>query len=323
MLEIILLIFGIIILLLGMYDFFFTALSGTGAGSIAKYFSHGTYKALQITQSYFGRRIYSFSGLLVNVIVLAVWLLMVWLGLFLIFSSEPEMVTNNSGRIANFWERLYFTAYTLSTLGIGNFAPTTGLAEILTSCFSFFGFIFFTSSMTYFVSVSSAVVNKRTLTRSIHNLGGPLEIAEKLLNLNPSNSFQQALALQEMIDRHATNHQSYPVIHYYAQPEPDASLNINLVRLDEAVTIILHAENKDELKKELEPLRSSLTNFFHHIEKKISRNFSNTKTAVGFSFEIPYNTRSSDNEKLLQRRKLLLSLLQSEGFDWQTVFQWE
>src|SRR5690606_21164350 len=103
--------------------------------------------------------------------VLSVWIILVWVGLFLVFTSNPEAIVNSDGIAANLWERLYFTGYVLSTLGMGNFYPTSPFFEILTSFFSFFGFIFFTSSITYFLSVSSALVKKRLLAKTINNLG--------------------------------------------------------------------------------------------------------------------------------------------------------
>lgn len=132
------LISGIVLLLLVMYDFFFTTLSGSGAGFISKNVANFSHKIMQLVVKLFGRSSYGHSGLLVNLKVLAVWVGLVWMGLFLIYSSNPEAIINGNGRVANNWERLYFTGYTLSTLGIGNLKPTTAFFEILTSCFSFF-----------------------------------------------------------------------------------------------------------------------------------------------------------------------------------------
>ena len=168
-----------------------------------------------------GRSVYKIHGLFVNLMVLAAWILLVWLGLFLVYSWNPEAVVNSEGRVANTVERLYFTGYVLSTLGIGNFMPITRLFEIITSLFSFFGFIFFTSSMTYFISVSSALVNKKTLAKSIYNLGkSPREIADKFVSLDTSYSYQQFLNLQEMVDKHSVNHHAYPVIHFILNLNP-------------------------------------------------------------------------------------------------------
>uniref|UniRef100_UPI0030DC1837 ion channel n=1 Tax=uncultured Salegentibacter sp. TaxID=259320 RepID=UPI0030DC1837 len=237
----ILLFIGIVLLLIAIHDFFFTTLSGSGTGFVSRNISILSDKIIQFGVKIFGRKTYNYNGLFVNLMILFFWLLLIWGGLFLVFSSNPEAITNSSGKIANFWERLYFTSYTLSTLGMGNFTPTTAIFEMLTGAFSFFGFIFFTSSMTYFLSVASALVNKRTLSKSIYHLGKtPREIAKNILNFDSSFTYQQISELQNLIDKHAVNHHAYPVVHFYRQSKKRDSFSINIARLDEALSILLY-----------------------------------------------------------------------------------
>lgn len=158
--------------------------------------------------------------MLVNLAVLVVWLLLVWLGLFLVFSFHPEAIVNSKGSTASAVERLYFTGYVLSTLGVGNFQPITPFFEILTSLFSFFGFVFFTTSMTYHVSISSAVINKRSLALAIRDLGtSPDEVFIHLHNMDTSFCYQQLSNLQHMIDKHSTYYQAYPNSALLQQPQ--------------------------------------------------------------------------------------------------------
>jgi hypothetical protein len=321
MTETIYLILGIIILSLVIYDFFFTTLSGSGAGFLTRSVAFGAHTVVRKLHQISGRKIFNFSGLLVNLSVLVVWIMLVWIGLFLVFSFDPDGMTNDSGRVANWVERLYYTGYTLSTLGVGNFKTTTEFFEIVTSIFSFFGFIFFTSSMTYLISVSSAVINKRTLSRSIQNLGKePQEIAEKLLVLDSSYAMQQLLTFQEMIDRHAVNHQAYPVVHFFSHQRQDVCLGLNLTRLDEAVNILLSHSGADEIRQELSPLRSSLSHFIHHVNQNYTRSLpkkDNSRAAEVLPYEVT-NMKKVDLEK---RRKILGGLLRNEGFNWNDVME--
>lgn len=310
---------GVILLLIVIHDFFFTTLSGSGAGFISENVSIISDKVIQFFVRVVGRRIYSYHGLFVNLSILLVWLLLIWGGLYLVYSYNPAGLTNSSGRVANNWERLYFTGYTLSTLGIGNFKPTTPFFELLTSCFSFFGFIFFTSSMTYFLSVSSAVVNKRTLTKSIFSLGnGPQSIAEKIQAFDSSFSYQQFLNLQEMIDRHSVNHHAYPVVHFYSQADQQDSFSINIARLDEALTILLAPGKGENLREELEPLRFSLSNFLENIDKNFSRSLPNVQNQV-HPYDFPYSMTEVDSEQFRERRRILESLFRSEGYRWKDI----
>ena len=311
---------GIILLMVAIHDFFFTTLSGSGTGLVSRNISVFSDKIVQVCVKIFGRKAYNYNGLFVNLMILFIWLLLIWGGLFLVYTSNPEAITNSSGRIANHWERLYFTSYTLSTLGMGNFKPTTPVFELVTSTFSFFGFIFFTSSMTYFLSVSSALVNKRTLSKSIYNVGqSPQAIAKKILTLDSSFSYQQILELQKMIDGHSVNHHAYPVVHFYRQNKKKDSFSINIARLDEAVTILLNSKEGKNFQEELNLLRSSLTGFFEDMEENFPLNLS-VKNNTTDSFDFPSLEAGKTSKDLRSRRRLVEALLKSENYTWKDVF---
>lgn len=325
MVENVYLILGITLLSVVSYDFFFTTLSGSGAAFLSQLFSTLAHKLQLALSSILGRKVFSLSGMLVNLTVLAMWVLLVWLGLFLVFSYNPEAIVNSSGRVASSIERLYFTGYILSTLGIGNFKPTTPFFELLTSLFSFFGFVFFTTSMTYLVSVSSAVMHKRSLALAIRDLGkNPAEVVKSLLEPDSFFSYTQISALQQMIERHAVNHQAYPVLHHYNNPDIASSLSINIAVLDEAVSILL-SSNQKPLVKELQSLRNSLSSFLQHVEEKYGLTAENDMLIQvnWYNLSLPdavIRGGMEEDPRIFQRRKVLDSLLKSEGFNWHDVY---
>ena len=307
------------ILVLVIYDFFFTTLSGSGAGFIAEKVLIIADKIAKLLVKLMGRKAYKVNGLFVNLMLLTTWILLVWSGLFLVYSYDPEAIVNASGRVANLVERLYFTGYIISTLGIGNFKPSSELFEVVTSCFAFFGFIFFTSSMTYFISVSSALVNKRALAKSMFNLGeNPQEICRKLLSLDSSYSYQQLLSLQEMIDRHSANHHAYPVIHFFTEIKPKNCFSLNLARFDEALSILIGSSEGKKLHKELAPVRSSITSFLETLDKSYSKSMPTVKNPVN-PFRFSYQGKVVKNEQMAGRRRILEELFRSEGFRWEDV----
>lgn len=317
--EYIYLVLGFSILLFVIYDFFFTTLSGSGAGLLTQHISILSDKIVKLLVKTFGRSVFKINGLFVNLSTLAIWILLVWFGLFLVFTYNPEAITNSNGRVANSFERLYYTGYIISTLGIGNFKPTSGFFEIVTSCFAFFGFIFFTTSMTYFLSVSSALVNKRLLAKSIYNLGkNPQQIAKRFLSMDTSYSYQQFLTLQEMIDTHSVNHNAYPVIHYYTEAKSRNCFSLQLARLDEALSILINSTRGEELQKELLPLRSSISSFLKNLDESFSSSLPKVKKPVDKSM-FPYNAGVFKHENLDLRRKTLGKLIKSEEFNWTDV----
>ncbi|MFW6290649.1 MAG: ion channel [Mariniphaga sp.] len=314
---------GIILLALAMYDFFFTTLSGGGAAFITRFVTFISHKSLQLCVKLFGRSVYKFSGMAINLSVLLVWVVLIWIGLYLVFSSDPIGIVNDKGRMANNWERLYYTGYTLSTLGMGNFSPTTPVFEMLTSIFSFFGFIFFTTSMTYLISVSSAVIHKRSLALAIRNLGkNPEEMVYRLLNQDITLSRMNLSSLQDKIERHSVNLQAYPVLHNFANSQIPGSLSLNLVTLDEALSILLNSKEGEKMKNALTSIRSSLTYFLNHIDENFSRTLH--KEAGPDVHKLPgweiISSSYINDPNLYYRRKILGGLLKSESFEWQDVY---
>jgi hypothetical protein len=322
--EAIYLILGILLLLITLYDFFYTTLSGGGAAIITRFVTYISHKCLQLCVKQFGRRVYNLSGMAVNLSVLLVWVALIWIGLYLVFSTNPHAIVNNEGHMANNWERLYFTGYILSTLGIGNFYPTTAAFELLTSIFSFFGFIFFTTSMTYLISVSSAVIHKRALALSIRNLGKtPEEMVYRLLNQDTAFSRQNLSSLQEKIERHSINLHAYPVLHNYANSEIPSSLSLNIVTLDEALSILMNSKEGEIIKNALAAIRGSVTYYLNHVETNFSRTLLKKEGPDIHKLRGWEIISSSfiDDPSLYNRRKVLGGILQTESFEWQDVYQ--
>jgi hypothetical protein len=315
---------GILILLFTFYDFFFTTLSGGGAAFITKFVSGSGHKFLYFGAQIAGRNIYRLSGMVINLIVLTTWIILIWLGLYLVFSSNAQGIVNDNGRPADTWERIYYTGYTLSTLGLGNFKPVTPAFELLSSIFSFFGFIFFTASMTYFISVSSAFIHKRSLALGIRHMGRtPEEMVYRLLNQDEFLSRLKLSSLQEKIERHCTNLQAYPVLHYISSHEKADSINLNIAAFDETVSILFYSKQGEKLKNTLTPLRSSLTYFLNHIEQDFSRTLLKKEGPDVHQlpgWDIISSSFVSDPE-LFHRRKILGGLLKMDNLKWQDVYR--
>jgi hypothetical protein len=321
--ELVSLIAGIAILIIILYDFFYTTLSGSGAAFLSKSLSSATHKLTLNLEKVFGRKVLDISGMVTNLVLLLMWLLLTWLGLFLVYSYNPEAIQTSSGKVASSVERLYFTGYVLSTLGIGNFQPTTSFFEILTSLFSFFGFAFFTTAITYLLSVSSAVVHKRSFTLSISELGeNPSQIVNRMLKMNSSFSYQQIANLQQNLNRNSTYYQAYPVLHFYNDSEDVNSLSINIASLDEALSIMLNSSKFKPLHGELQLLRDSIDHFLEHLNSRYGRKAGEHPAINWYDLNLPESLLKEgfpENPDLSERRKVLTALLHNENRNWQDV----
>lgn len=319
------LVSGVILLLAVSFDFFYTTLSGNGAAYLTYAVSALAHKWQMLLFKIFGRKIFALSGMFINLSVLFAWILLIWFALFLIFSSNPQAIINSEGEMASPIERLYFTGYVLSTLGVGNLFPDSSFFQIITSVFSFFGFIFFTLSLTYLISVFAAIMQKRSLSFFINKLGNsPSAVVNQITSQEKTFTFQQIMVIQQMIETHATHHQAYPVLHYYINVDRPSSLSINIAILDEAISIILTNEKEKTLQHELMPLRQSINQFLKHLQSKYHILSEPNRVA-----EIDWNKHELppgslklelEEDELHKRRQIIDGLLATEGYSWHDVY---
>jgi hypothetical protein len=322
------LIAGLFILLAVLYDFFYTTLSGSGAAFLTKFLSASFHSIQIIFFRFFGRNVFKLSGILINLGLLTFWMISFWVSLFLIYTSDPDSIVNSTTlRAASASERLYYTGYVLSTLGNGDFRSVSAAFQLLTSVGSFLGFIFFTTSMTYLISVSSAVIHKRSLALAIQNLGEtPSAIVKNILNLDSRYTLHQIALFQQMIDRHSISHHAYPVLHYYINSEKETSLSINISKLDEAVSILLSSPEAHHFNKELQILQYSLDHFLEHMESKYDQISESDKRFdidwknLDLPEELSTHDFKYDRHKLNERRQILHGLLKNEGYTWDNVY---
>ena len=180
--------------------------------------------------------------------------------------------------------------------------------------------------MTYLISVSSAVINKRALAMDIRSMGiTPDQIVQCLLKLNPSYGFSKNNTLQNMVERHSINHQAYPVLHYFSTADLSHALSVHIAALDEALTHLLFTKEREKYEQNLFPLRKSITDLLYHIEEKYQYSDSghNLKYERGKSTLFNDNTEKIDNdEDVIHRRQVLGRLLKNENLNWQQVYDY-
>lgn len=180
-------------------------------------------------------------GPVILVVIIVTWILLLWAGFWLLFSVAPEAVVNaRTDAPANAWERLYFVGFTVSTLGIGDFAPQGTLWRIITPVAALSGFLLLTLSITYLLPVVSAVVEKRQLAASISSLGWtPQEILRSGWDGESLGSLEQPLiSLAQRIEVHAQRHLAYPVLHFFHSTEKRTAVAPRLAALSEALELI-------------------------------------------------------------------------------------
>jgi hypothetical protein len=135
-----------------------------------------------------------------------------------------------------------------------------------------------------------------------------------------------------MIQRYSKNHLAYPILHHVHNSDKSENIVLNLVSLDEALTIFMY-----HIPESLRPSRMVL----HQVRKSIDSYLSSVKhiepaaetpplpdlESLGSSLDIKLeNSEKREIKKLYNtlesRRRLLRAFVHHDGWDWDDV-NWE
>ncbi|UQD55279.1 potassium channel family protein [Flavobacterium sp. K5-23] len=320
---------GLILLLITASDLINTSLSGRGAGFISKRLSKSIWSTLLIINKKTGRKkILELGGAVILVSILINWLLLIWISASLLFISNPDSLmnveTNTPTTVVN---KIFYTGYTLSTLGLGDMEPEGNFWELLTAILSFTGLILISIAITYLIPVVSAEITKRKISVYINTLGSTVE--EILLNYWNGKDFkdleQPFISLVDSIILHAQNHKAYSVLHFFHSSDRKEAFVLNLTNLDETLTVLLYniSEEQRPAKNIIIRLRKAISSYLITLPATFITPGKDTppililtalenkgiKIITGETVDLKY-------EKLRTRRRLLLSLIKDDGWKW-------
>jgi len=232
---------GIAIIVLTTIDLLWTAfLEGVGPLSLRIGVSIGQVLRA-ISKKTHSRRVLAWGGLLgINAAILT-WTLLIWLGWTLIFCSWPGAIVNEMTRAqADFFQRAYYTGYTIFTLGMGDFIPQGHLFEVLTDLCCGMGFFLFGAALSYLVPVISAATQKRQVAVCIWALGkNPLDIIFRAWDGTDTSALQPHFqSISQLVALLGESHMTYPLLHGFRSSKRSASAGTNIAMLDEAITVL-------------------------------------------------------------------------------------
>ena len=178
----------------------------------------------------------------------ATWFLVLWLGWLIVFTSSPQAVLEgSSGDPAPFWSRVYFSGYTLSTLGIGDYQPGTQFFQVLTALASLSSFFLITLIISFFVPMVQGEMQRRRLALYIHHLGDtPEGLLERIWH-KEDRSVPVLSTLAPMLVTLEHTHRRYPALHFSGAKEPAYALALAVTMLDEVLTTL---ECTDQIQRD-------------------------------------------------------------------------
>lgn len=252
------------------------------------------------------------------------WIILINAGSYLVFLSYSDYVIHAVEKNpANNLERLYYVIYVFSTLGNGEFSPSTGFAKIYTSLLSLTGFIVLTSAITYLLSVTSAALNKKQVASYLSTMAtDPVALYHfSMIKENGRMLLEKSDKIVEMILSHANHQLSFPIIHFFITNNRQRALSIYVAMLFETAESLKQKFSSDQevqvhcntILKAISYLLSTVDINKDVRQKHIHLN----ETRIAWIEELHFHNNNFRNSHTSEK---LSSYLASQGWEWRDVY---
>lgn len=328
-------VIGTLLILLVVYDAIRTTLSVSSSGPLTNRLVSGLwFMLLGIHRRRKSHTMLSSTGPWITMALLLTWFLVAWLGWFLLFCSSPQaVVLSSSNATASLVERAYYTGYTLTTLGYGDFVAGNDNWRLPPVLAAANGFFLFTLSITYILNIITHVIQKRQTSLTISALGeNPQQI---LASTSGDGKFatlvSQLQPLQQSISTLGQQHLAYPILHYYHSETSSKALSLAIARLYQAIAIACFASASLDptLREQLLITRKAIEQFLDTLGSAFihpSQHIPDIPAFKGYA-DLPgvetSNTEIQDYLASLPYQKILLAYVHKDGWQWQDVWQTE
>ncbi|MGJ3264181.1 MAG: ion channel [Salinarimonas sp.] len=320
---------GVALVALALLDIFHTTLTLCGAGPVTKRITGGAWRVVRRLLA--PPRALLYGGAAMAVVTVLTWLALLWAGWTLIFLASPGAVVEAStGAEADLAARIYFSGFTLFTLGLGDYRPQGGLWQILTAIAVGNGFLVISLSAAYLVPLLSAAAQKRALALTIGALGeSPADIVVTAWtgrDLAPLRV--QLVDLTSRIALVGQQHRAYPVLVRFDGPVARSALSVQIARLDEALLLMECALAPDVRPPTsvLRPVRNALDAYFEAVDLAGGMPAAEAPPVAGTdalaAAGIPLAPSARYHAGVagaVDRRRIARGILEESGWDWRAL----
>lgn len=321
---------GIFLILFTVYDVLWTTLRLSGAGPLTSWVTTLLWRlSLRFTRSH---RTLAVTGFWVVLFTVSLWIGLVWIGWALVLGMDPHAVVNaTNGQPGDFMERLYFAGSTLITLGLGDYQTQGRVWQVLTAVAAANGFFMVTLVITYLLPLVQAVQQRREVAIYITALGEtPEEILLRAWNGTGFGRLQDHLvALTSLMMAVGQAHLNYPVLHCFHTRDRDASIAPMVAVLDESLTLVEGLDPRLRpdpttvypLREGIQRLLSTLAEAHLKPERVPPPVPSLERLRKGGILTVDEEDFLKAVDLLFDRRRLLLGLVEQEGWRWDDVLR--
>lgn len=244
--SILLALIGLSILAFVLFDLIVTTLTMDGGGPISNWLAYNNWKLCRkvnaITRS---SHVLMISGSMTLSIIILFWVAATWLGWTLIFSWDAMALTRDgSERPADFFERLYFAGYTITTIGYGDFRAASKPGQFASVVAGINGLSLLTLAVTYGIQVLTAVAEKRRVAVLLHTVES-VYIPDSYSEPEQYACLSQELSnLDTDIAGVAQKYLAYPVIQFFPDRSSHSALPLKVAMLWRCIATALINDQK-------------------------------------------------------------------------------
>ncbi|MFC6997405.1 potassium channel family protein [Rufibacter roseus] len=325
----VLLITGILLLIIALVEGLWTTIWVDGnSAPITGRLTSGVWKGMRAVISSKSHKALSLAGPFILFLTVIFWIVLLWLGWSLVFYADQSSIDAKDGSPPDLSDAMWYVAYCMFTIGNGDFMPKEDGWQLLSSLVGLTGMALVTLSITYVLQVVSAVVNKRAFASQVTSIG---QSAEEfvLKQWNGKDFGAIELQLNSLSGQLAVldeQHMAFPILHYYHAADYQKSQDVAITILDDALTLIEFG-----IKEEHQPAQTILASTRNSISTFLQTVQSAFITAAKETPEAPKLVKLTNKglptvpeqefhhkleEKLKDRRKLLLGLTQNGAWEW-------
>jgi hypothetical protein len=190
------------------------------------------------------RRLLALAGPLLLPLTVAMWVGAVVLSFALIYLPFQEQLTVPGSSDSSWVSALYVSAYSATTLGVGDVYASTGPLRLLVTLEAAVGFAVFSASITYVLSVYSALLRATSLALSITTYVGRQANEDGVdvlcRSIRTGSEIETLSWLGQMVIEITGTSQAqrqYPLVAYFHIPRDDRALPLALSDLLGMLTV--------------------------------------------------------------------------------------
>lgn len=190
------------------------------------------------------------------VLVPVVWIVGLWVAWTCIFlASDTAVVEPGTNEPATSTGRAYFAGFNLFTLGLGDLHPGGDGWRIAAVLASIMGLTMITLSVTYLVPIVQAAVERRSLSRTLHQLD---LLAHDAVGEAYDDVMDSLADVAEAANKSCEQHLTYAALRYYHAVEPEGSLAVQVAAAEEFLRRTADRGDRSRRRRRVEAALGSL-----------------------------------------------------------------